>query len=148
MKLRPNDFLNLRFELTKKYPGCPFQLGDVLEAYDFESGGGVYIIVNSGEYKIFPLEFTDHFKKLRWHDHRTLEQLLSIKYMKIVSGKSDYYVIGDTIEVLCFMYNNATVVGGRDCILFNLKGHFFNITQLEPATKEEHDIFLDRNKLK
>lgn len=65
--------------------------------------------------------------------------------MKVISGSS-YYGIGDIVEVLCFMYNNATIVGGKDNILFNLKGHFFNITQLQPATKEEHDNFWDKNK--
>lgn len=143
MILSVKEFFYLRFELIRKYPNCPFQVGDILNAHEFE--GETYIRIGSSDCKVFPLHYPDHFKKLRWHDHRTIEQLLSIKYMKVVSGEPSYYGIGDIVEVLHFMYNNATYVGGRDSILFNLKGHFFNITQLQPATKEEHDKFWNKS---
>lgn len=146
MILRVGDFFKLRFELIIKYPGSPFQVGDVLDAYEFE--GETYIRVDSVNYKIFPLQFPDHFRKLRWHDHRTLEQLLSIKYMKIISGESNYYLVGDIVEVTEMCYNNKGLVGGRGSILYKLKDHYFNITQLQPATKEEHDKFWDKNKSK
>ena len=141
MILRPKDFMYQRVEVISDYPGSPFKLGDVLDVIECE--GKEYI---SGHKSIYPKDYPLHFRKLRWHDHRTLEQLQSIKYMKIVSGDPSYYGKGDIVEVLEFMYNNATYVGGRDNILFNLKGHFFNITQLQPATKQEHDDFWDKNK--
>lgn len=135
MILSPSDFLKPRFEFIKDYPDAPFLVGAILDAYEHE---GRLFLIEAGNLE--PTLFPFNFRKLRWHDHRTLEQLLSIKYMKIISG-SDYYGVGDIVEVLHFMYNNATYVGGRDSILFNLKGHFFNITQLQPATKDEHDEF-------
>lgn len=140
MILRPKDFMYIRVEVTSDYPGCPFGLGDILNVIEFE--GKEYI---AGHKNIYPKDYPKHFRKLRWHDHRTLEQLLSIKYMKVVEGSS-YYGVGDIVEVLHFTYNNSAIVGGRDSILFNLKGHFFDITQLQPATKEEHDKFWDKNK--
>lgn len=143
MILSASDFLKHRFKFIKDYPDAPFNVGDVLESYEHD--GTLYLHAKGA---IRPTDFPFNFRKLRWHDHRTLEQLLSIKYMKIVSGEPSYYGKGDIVEVLCFMYNNATIVGGRDSILFNLKGHFFNVTQLQPATKEEHDIFWDTQKAK
>lgn len=143
MILSPSDFLKPRFEFIKDYPGAPFMVGRILDAY--ESDGELYL---HDAAKIEPAEFPFNFRKLRWHDHRTLEQLKSIKYMKIIGEEIHYYSKGDIVEVLEFMYNNATYVGGRDNILFNLKGHFFNITQLNPATKEEHDKFWDTQKNK
>lgn len=142
MILEPSDFMRPRVEFIKDYPDAPFRLGDILSCYEHE--GKTYL---HDQAKLEPALFPFNFRKLRWYDHRTLEQLLSIKYMKVISG-SDYYGVGDVVEVLHFMYNNATYVGGRDSILFNLKGHFFNITQLQPVTKEEHDQFWDKNKSK
>lgn len=138
-----SDWFKLRYELTRDYPNRTYDIGSIHEATSFE--GNIYI--GTGNFKIYPENYKDHFKKLRWWEYRTIEQLQSIKYMKVVSG-SDYYGVGDIVEVLCFMYNNPTIVGGRDNILFNLKGHFFNVTQLQPATKDEHDQFWDKNKLK
>ena len=82
-------------------------------------------------------------KKLRWHDHRTIEQLASIEYMKVVSGSS-YYGVGDIVEVLEMHYNEKSLVGGKCNVLFNLKGHYFIASQLEPTTKEEHDKFCNK----
>lgn len=142
MILSPSDFLKPRFEFIKDYPGAPFSVGSILDAY--ESDGRLYLYDAN---KLDPAEFPSNFRKLRWHDYRTIEQLKSIEYMKVISG-SDYYGVGDIVEVLLFMYNNPTIVGGRDNILFNLKGHFFNVTQLQPATKEEHDKFWETQKTK
>lgn len=138
MKLNKIQFLYPRFEFTKDYPGAPFSVGDILNAYEFE--GKIYI--DEGRQKIYPISYPDNFKKLRWWEHRTIEQLASIKYAKVVSaGPSNYYVKGDIVEVLSFCYNNDRLVGGKNDILFNLKGHHFTASQLEPATKEEHDKF-------
>lgn len=137
MKLEKRHFLFQRFELIKDYPNCPFCIGDVLDAYEFE--GSTYI--KTGDNKIYPKQFPDNFKSLRWWEHRTIEQLASIKYAKVVSDPSNYYVKGDIVEVLSFCYNNDRLVGGKNDILFNLKGHHFTASQLEPATKEEHDKF-------
>jgi hypothetical protein len=136
--MRPKDFFYPRYVVTLKYPHSKFQVGDVLDANEFE--GKIYL---SGDKTIYPDEYKEHFKKLRWHDHRTIEQLSSIKYMKVVSGSS-YYVVGDIVEVLDIHYNDKSLVGGRCNILFNLKGHYFTASQLEPATKEEHDNFWNK----
>lgn len=137
------DWFKLRYELTRDYPNRIFDIGSVLDAYEFEGN-----ITIDKDKTIDPTRYKDHFRELRWHDHRTLEQLLSIKYMKVISGESNYYLIGDIIEVTEMHYNNKGLVGGSGSILYNLKGHYFNITQLQPATKEEHDQFWDKNKSK
>lgn len=141
MILITSDFFKPRFEFTRIYPGCPFRVGDVLEASEFE--GETYIRIDSNDRKILPFHFSYHFRKLRWWEHRTIEQLVSIKYMKVVSG-AQYYVVGDIVEVIDVMFNNPTIVGGNNSILFNLKGHHFIASQLEPATKEEHDKFWNK----
>jgi len=141
MKLEKRGFLYHRFEFIKDYPNSPFSVGDILDAYEFE--GEIYI--KKDEYKVYPTIYSDNFRKLRWWEHRSIEQLLSIKYAKVVHG-SNYYVVGDIVEVVNMWYNNERLVGGRDSILFDLKGHHFVAFQLEPATKEEHDKFWEKNK--
>lgn len=142
MKLTPDQFLSHRFEFIKDYPDAPFNVGDILDAYEYD--GNLYL---SAQGAIKPSQFKDNFRELRWYDHRTLEQLLSIKYMKVVSG-SDYYSVGDIVEVTEMHYNLRGHVRGKNSILFNLKGHYFSITELQPATKEDHDKFWDKNKSK
>jgi hypothetical protein len=138
MKLRPKDFMYPRYEVIVGYPGCPFTVGSIQDASEFE--GDEYI---SASPKVYPKRYPLHFRKLRWWEHRTIEQLLSIKYAKVVSGSS-YYGVGDIVEVINMWFNNDKYVGGRNNILFDLKGHHFIASQLEPATKEEHDKFWEK----
>jgi hypothetical protein len=35
-----------------------------------------------------PNYFKDHFRLLMWQEHRTIEQLKTIKYAKVVSGSN------------------------------------------------------------
>lgn len=128
-------WFKLRYELTRDYPRRIADVGEILDAYEFEGD----ITLDKCK-SINPNHFKDHFRLLRWWEHRTIEQLLSIKYAKVVSG-SNYYGVGDIVEVLNVMFNNPTIVGGANSIMFNLKGHFFIASQIEPATKEEHDKF-------
>ena len=135
-------WFKLRYELTRDYPGCAFYVGSIIEANEFEGN-----ITLDEDNSINPNHFKDHFRLLRWWEHRTIEQLLSIKYAKIVSGSS-YYGVGDIVEVIDVWYNNERLIGGRNTILFDLKGHHFLASQLEPATKEEHDKFWEQEKNK
>lgn len=135
-----SDWFKLRYISTRDYPNRMHDIGSILDAYEFEGK------ITLDEYlSINPKGYPDHFKLLRWWEHRTIEQLLTIKYAKVVAG-SNYYCVGDIVEVIDFMYNNPTIVGGKDSLLFNLKGHHFVASQLEPATKKEHDDFWEREK--
>lgn len=137
MILRPKDFMNRRFVLIKKYPSCPFDLGEVLAANEYE---GITYIKYGEKGNIHPLDYKDHFRELKWHEHRTIEQLKSITYAKVVDG-SNYYGIGDIVEVIDMFYNNPKFVNGKDSIMFNLNGHWFTASEINPATKEDHTKF-------
>ena len=137
-----NHWFRLRYELTRDYPGRMADVGDVLDAYEFEGS------VTLDKYKsINPNHFKDHFRKLKWWEHRTIEQLLTIKYAKVVDG-NNYYVKGDIVEVIEMRYNYINHVDGKDSVMFSLKGHFFTAPQIEPATKKEHDEFWEKEKQK
>lgn len=127
------NWFKLRYELIRDYPGCPFDVESILDVNGLD--GKIYL---DQDKSISPNQFKDHFRLLRWWEHRTIEQLLSLKYMKIVSG-SNYYIKGDIVEVSAIHYNDASFVGGRDNILFDLKGHHFIVSQLEPSTKNEYE---------
>lgn len=136
--MTPEDFLSPRYEVLLKWPNSPYKVGEVLSAELYSVKTNELRIKGSD---IDPLRYINHFRPLKWYEHRTIEQLLSIKYMKIVGDKSSYYGKGDIVEVIAMHYNDASFVGGRDNLLFNLKGHFFSPVNLEPATKKEHDEF-------
>ena len=136
------DWFKLRYELTRDYPNRLFDVGSILMA--FESDGRVKLDLDGS---INPDNYKDHFKKLRWWEHRTIDQLLSIKYAKVVSS-SNYYRQGDIVEVINMWYNNDKYVGGKNNILFDLNGHHFIASQIEPATKEAHDKFWENERSK
>lgn len=136
-----SDWFKIRYILTRDYPGQPFPTGAILEAY--KSEGSVYI--KEDNRKIYPNQYKDHFLLLRWWEHRTIEELLTIKYTKVVSG-SNYYGVGDIVEVVNMWFNHDKYVGGKNNLLFDLKGHHFIASQIEPATKEEHDKFWNKKK--
>lgn len=135
-----SDWFKLRYEVLCDYPKRFFDIGEVLEAYEFEGKTAL-----DRDQSINPTTYPAHFKKVRWWEHRTIEQLLMIKYMKVISS-GNYYGNGDVVEVLCVMYNNKSIVGGRDAILFNLNGHYFVASQVEPATKDEYETWKALNK--
>lgn len=130
------NWFRLRYELTRDYPNRIFDIGSIQDAYEFEGK-----VTLDKDKSIDPRYYPDHFKLLRWWEHRTIEQLLSIKYMKVKCSQCGYYVNGDIVEVIGMYYNNTNLTGGENNILFNLKGHHYTASQLEPATKEEHDKF-------
>lgn len=138
-----SDWFRIRYILSRGYPSQPFPTGAILDAYEFE--GNVYI--KEGGVKIYPNQYKDHFILLRWWEHRTIEQLLTINYAKVVSGSS-YYGVGDIVAVGNMWFNNDKYVGGKNSILFDLKGHHFVASQLVPATKEEHDKFWGKERSK
>lgn len=123
------EFLQPRFLFILDYPGSEFCEGDVLQS--FESDGRIYLSANA---KLEPKKFPKHFKLLRWHDHRTIEELYTIKYMKVLSG-SNYYVVGDIVEVIGVHYST------KQGLEFDLQGRMFFASQLEPATPEQYEKF-------
>lgn len=137
-----SDWFKLRYESTRDYPNRVHDIGSILDAFEFEGNTTLdkYPSIN-------PKSYPDHFRKLRWWEHRTIEQLLTIKYAKVVSG-SNYYGRGDVVEVIDFMYNNPTIVGGKDTPMFNLQGHHFVASQIEPATQKEHEEFWQKERAK
>lgn len=130
-----SDWFKLRYELTRDYPKRLFDVGSILDAYEFEGK-----ITLDKDNSINPEHFKDHFRKLRWWQHRTIEQLLTIEYAKVIDG-SNYYVKGDIVEVKEMRYNDKSLTGGRDTILFSLNGHHFPASQIEPATEKEYHDF-------
>lgn len=135
-----SDWFKLRYEVLCDYPKRFFDIGEVLEAYEFEGKTSL-----DRDKSINPTIYPAHFKKLRWWEHRTIEQFRTIKYMKIISG-SNYYVKGDIEEVTSFHYNETSLVGGKNNILFSIRGHYFIASQLEPSTEDAFEKFIALNK--
>jgi hypothetical protein len=134
--MTPEEFLKPRFIVILPWPNGSYERGQVCDV--FESDGKLKLC---GDSKIEPEKWLSHFRKAKWYEHRTIEQLTSIKYMRILEGKSNYYVPGDIVEVKGMTYNNPVLVNGEHNILFDLKGHHFPASQLEPATKQQYETW-------
>lgn len=133
-----SDWFKLRYILQCDYPKRMLDVGSVLYAFEFEGE-----IKLDNDRSIDPERYKTYFRKLVWYEHRTIEQLSSIRYVRIIDG-SNYYITKDVVEVSSVFYNDISYIGYKDVIGFSLKGHNFLASQLEPATKKEHDEYWEK----
>jgi hypothetical protein len=82
----------------------------------------------------FPNLYPHLFKAIPWYAHRTIEELESVKYAKVIRT-SNYWVPGDIVPVTKFFYENDKP------LKFDLSGHQFYASNIEPSSEEEYKKF-------
>lgn len=131
------ELLKPRFQVKAYWPDCPFTVGDILvpdfeepDQYVVEGRGLKSPILNDS-----PTRWPHLFKELKWHEHRTLEQLKSIRYMKVIEYEG-YWLVGDIVPVRDIEFkNNGTLYG------FRLNSHLHQVHKVVPATDAEYEAF-------
>lgn len=135
-------FLKPRYILENLWPGCPYKVYDVLIQH--ESTGDLWIIQSSGhlvpEVETTPKKWSYLFRELKWWEHRTVEQLLSIRYARVVKYVG-YWVVDDVVPVKDVSFEN-----GR--ISLSLGGHEHPAECIVPATLKEYETWQKNEKEK
>jgi hypothetical protein len=110
--------LEPRIQVISDYPGSPHLVGDILP----------------GEWR---KEYAAIFRAVNWWEHRTLEQLRAIKYMKVVEYVG-YWVVGDVVPVQSMKIEGGILMG------FYLTNHLHPPSAVKPATQKQYEEFLKR----
>lgn len=117
--------LTPRFKVIADFPGCPWLIGRVL----VKEGGHYECHKAPASLKIRnPEKFPAVFKKLEWHEERTLEEM-----PQYVKKRDEVYKVlrveGDGAgELILFIDENDTL------------GWYFN--DFQPATEEDYNNYL------
>jgi len=135
-----HPFLQTRYIIDIKYPECPYEEGTIL----YYSGKSQFLNVNFyhppfGKVTINdPHESPKIFKPVPWYKHRTIEELQSIKYVKVIKYVG-YLRVGDVVPVTKVDID----LSKEQPISFTLlSDHIHPVDTVTPATREEHDIWL------
>lgn len=104
-----------------------------LPCYDIKSNQWFTQDVRDKTYDAYYDSFPHLFKKMEWWQKRLLDDLVSVKFVKIVKYRG-YWKEGDIVP--------ATLqLEGFIPIGYILKyNHFQPVFELEPATKEEYEL--------
>lgn len=117
--------LKPRYKVIADYPGNIFKVGHIVseaeaeEKFDFP-------------HNLFPV-YPNIFKPLAWYEHRTLEQLQAVKYVK-VTNYVGYWRVGDIVEARFGLWKDE-IYG------YFLKNHFHPMPYIEPVTEQEYKQF-------
>lgn len=99
--MKAQELLKQRFEVIADYPNSDFKIGDILQAYFFQtSKSGMYTYVTNLEEplkgkslkKELVEEMPHLFKKLNWWEHRKLEDMPK-KVMSLADDQKSTYKI-------------------------------------------------------
>lgn len=134
------ELLKPRYEVIADYPNNIFFVGQLIildcvksgkPCFDFAAFDGMEFYHES-----FFNEFPNLFKKMNWWEKRTLDELMSILYVRI-TVYTGYWVVGDIVKVTDYKVDTKRK---------KLEGYILDSTQYsipercEPATLEEFNL--------
>lgn len=133
------NFLKPRYKVIADYPGNPYPIGAIgTTDSEYWAQSNYRLIISEA-----PDKYPHLFKKLEWWEHRTIEELKSVKYVKVITYRG-YWRVGDIVPV------NSFEGGSMEKALptgYNLKyNHYQSIFELEPASQSEYESFINQNK--
>ncbi len=134
-----DHLLKPRYKVIADYPDSKFKVGEILFVPNPKEFPNWFQtnrrFNNEGRFEAVLEAYPHIFKKLEWWEHRTIEELKSIKYVKVIKYRG-YWREGDVVPVYSFeggSIEKAKPTG------FNLKyKHFQPVFELLPGTEEEY----------
>lgn len=124
------ELLKPRYKVIADYPNSPHKVGELL--YQSET------TTSLTRYSDYP----HLFKRLEWWEERTLDDMVSVKFVKVVNYVG-YWRVGDIVPVEDYIINNGKFHS------YNLKyGKYHQPKFLLPATEQEYQEYLTQTKAK
>lgn len=115
------ELLKPRYKVIADYPGSDFEVGGIIEMIAF----------NVDVFKDFP----HLFKRLEWWQERTIEEMESVKYAKVIKYRG-YWREGDIVKIEKFVHGSVTLAQPTG---YYLKyKHYQPVFELQPATEQEY----------
>jgi hypothetical protein len=141
-----DELLCPRFKVIADWPmNINFKVGEIVS-------NNLWFLFFLGQHEWHMKDLPHLFKPLAWWEHRTIEELQSVKFVKVIIYRG-YWVVGDIVPVIRFEHGSigkATPTGyyiGRNYTGGN-GGHYQPIFELEPATEAAYLEYQKSKKLK
>lgn len=125
-----------RYLLVKDYPGCPYNLEEVL----YDKAG-----IKEPDFGKYP----HLFQPLQWWEKRGLDELTSVKFCKIIKSNG-YWREGDILPVIGYDINDGgsyPTFKGYRLKGYNTGPERYEKSQVEPASEEEFLKWKAENKI-
>lgn len=120
------DLMMPRYKLVGDYPNNIDEVGKVYEI-DLSDGHGV-------DFKMTCDKYPNLFKKLNWWEERTIDELMSVNYVRITIY-TGYWRVGDVVNVTDYKIDTKN----KKLEKYILDGTRQSIPErCEPATLEEY----------
>lgn len=138
------QLMQLRAKVTNLWPCCPYKVGDLIEIIP---NGKLWNAIEHNEQQIFQpvstiAKYSANIKELAWYEHRTLDQLMSVKYVQITIY-TGYWRVGDIVPVTDYIIDTKNKA---------LRKYVLEYSQTSfperciPATKGQYEEWKIKNK--
>lgn len=127
-----DDMHKLRFKVIAAWPNMhPVKVGDILIP-TFKNPGWYYKGVSLSSQEMFNLKHI--FKKLFWFENRTIDELLSVQYVRITEY-TGYWNVGDCVKVIDYVIDPFK----KTIIDYKLEGNHYSAPEkCVPVTEKEY----------
>ena len=132
------ELLRPRVMITQKLPFVMNEVGTLLEPFEDDS---FRLVTYNDAIHIFQLErfqkeWSHSFKMLAWWEHRTIEQMRSVKFVKVITYRG-YWRVDDIVPVISFELGDAGSTIKPYGYLLKYK-HWQPVFELLPSTESEY----------
>ena len=136
------ELLMPRYKVIADYPHNPYKVGDLLEEFTNTAfkltvtyNGNSMDETQANTYPASAIEKMPHlFRKLNWWEERTLDELMSVNYVRITIY-TGYWRVGDVVNVTDYKIDTKN----KKLEKYILDGTRQSIPErCEPATLEEY----------
>lgn len=127
------EFLIPRWKVVAPYPFSKHTVGDII----LEHPAIVFDVKFS--------EFPNIFKAVDWWRHRTMEELFSVKYVKVIKSIG-YYRAEDIAPVVAYEIDGNNPTPGFKAFVLKID-HTHTPDTVEPADENDYRLFKTVSKL-
>jgi hypothetical protein len=132
------ELLKPRYKVIADYPASEYPVGYIIESETFSIGDVDHNCYN----------YPHLFKRLEWWKNRTIEELESVKYVKVIKYRG-YWLVGDIVHAKFEIKSEGRgLYTGYNIGRKPNYGHYQPIEELEPATEEEYLSFINQTNSK
>jgi hypothetical protein len=140
-------FLKPRWILENIWPDCPYKVNDVFEQHKDSDKLWVINCDNSRVGEIDKIQIFPYlFRKMTWYENRTLEELVSMQYARVIKYVG-YWRVDDVVPVLSTKFEDGKLsfLLGR---IHETSGHYHPATHIVPATQAEYEVWKEKENSK
>lgn len=125
--LSTEELMRPRYKVIASYPKTIFKPDEIISIHGMH-GDIIFCDSTGPRYSDYP----HLFKKLAWHEYRTLDELYSLKYAKVIIY-TGYWIVGDIVPV-----TKCNVIDKNNVEYILKYSQPVKINTIEPASEQQY----------